>query len=141
MRSRTLLMTLGLFLSLIFSACSKKQDQSANNNAANPAQSTSTAAPAQPAQTQPAPAAPQPIVVPAGTTVTVRLAQSVGSKISQAGQGFSGTVTDPVVVGGTTAIPAGAKVSGTVLDAKPLGRFAGGASLSLRLTSVNIHGT
>ena len=141
MRSRTLLITLGLFLSLIFSACSKKQDQSADNNAANPAQSTSTAAPAQPAQTQPAPAAPQPIVVPAGTTVTVRLAQSVGSKISQAGQTFSGTVTDPVVVGGTTAIPAGARVSGTVLDAKPLGRFAGGASLSLRLTSVNIHGT
>jgi len=141
MRSRTLLITLGLFLSLIFSACSKKQDQSADNNAANPAQSTSTAAPAQPTQTQPAPAAPQPIVVPAGTTVTVRLAQSVGSKISQAGQTFSGTVTDPVVVGGTTAIPAGARVSGTVLDAKPLGRFAGGASLSLRLTSVNIHGT
>jgi len=141
MRSRAMVVTFGLFLFLILSACSKKTDQSADNSAAN--QSTSSAAPA-PAAAQPAPAAPappQPIVVPSGTSVTVRLAQSVGSKISQTGQSFSGTVTDPVSVGGTTAIPAGAKVSGAVTDAKPLGRFAGGASLSLRLTSVTIHGT
>ena len=45
-----------------------------------------------------------------------------------------------MAVGGRTAIPAGAKVSGTVVDAKPLGRFAGGASLSLRLNSVDING-
>jgi hypothetical protein len=148
MRSRATVLTLGLFLSLVLSACSKKTDQTADNSAANPAQSSSTAAPAQPAQTQPAPAPPAPaapappppIVVPSGTAVTVRLAQSVGSKISQAGQSFSGTVADSVAVGGRTAIPAGAKVSGTVVDAKPLGRFAGGASLSLRLNSVDING-
>jgi hypothetical protein len=142
MRSRrATLIFLGLFLSLTLAACSKKTDQSADNSATNP-QSTS----AQPAQTQPtpaqtAPAPPPPIVVPSGTALTVRLAQSVGSKISQAGQSFSGSVTDAVVVGGSTAIPAGAKVSGTVVDAKPLGRFAGGASLTLRLNSVDIHGT
>lgn len=145
MRSgRATLLFLGLFLSLILLACSKKTDQSADNSATNP-QSTS----AQPAQTQPtpappapaAPAPPPPIVVPTGTAITVRLAQSVGSKISQAGQSFSGSVADAVVVGGSTAIPAGAKVSGTVVDAKPLGRFAGGASLTLRLNSVDIHGT
>jgi len=50
-------------------------------------------------------------------------------------------VAHAVVVGGSTAIPAGAKVSGTVVDAKPLGRFAGGASLTLRLNSVDINGT
>jgi len=145
MRSgRATLLFLGLFLSLILLACSKKTDQSADNSATNP-QSTS----AQPAQTQPtpaqpapaAPAPPPPIVVPSGTALTVRLAQSVGSKISQAGESFSGSVADAVVVGGSTAIPAGAKVSGTVVDAKPLGRFAGGASLTLRLNSVDIHGT
>lgn len=149
MRSRATLITFGLFLSLVLSACSKKTDQTADNSAANPSQSSSTAAPAQAAQTQPAPAQPAPaapappppIVVPSGTAITVRLAQSVGSKISQAGQSFSGTVADSVTVGGRTAIPAGAKVSGTVVDAKPLGRFAGGASLSLRLNSVDINGT
>jgi hypothetical protein len=45
------------------------------------------------------------------------------------------------VIGGKTAIPAGTTVSGTVVDAKPLGRFAGGASLTLKLTSINLHGT
>lgn len=145
MRSRrATLLSLGLFLSLSLFACSKKTDQSADNTA-NPAQSASNApAQTQPAPAQPAPAAPAPpppIVVPTGTALTVRLAQSVGSKISQAGQSFSGSVADAVVVGGSTAIPAGAKVSGTVVDAKPLGRFAGGASLTLRLNSVDIHGT
>lgn len=37
-------------------------------------------------------------------------------------------------------IPSGANVSGTVVDAKPLGRFKGGASLELRLDSVTVHG-
>jgi len=39
-----------------------------------------------------------------------------------------------------TAIPAVATVTGNVTDAKPLGRFAGGASLSLQLTSINVNG-
>jgi hypothetical protein len=140
MRSRrATLIFLGLLLSLTLAACSKKTDQSADNaaNPAAPAQTQPT--PAQPAPAAPAP--PPPIVVPSGTALTIRLAQSVGSKISQAGQSFSGSVADAVVIGGSTAIPAGAKVSGTVVDAKPLGRFAGGASLTLRLNSVDIQGT
>jgi hypothetical protein len=84
---------------------------------------------------------PEPIIVPAGTTLTVRLSQAVGSKISQSGQTFSGTVAHAVVIGGKTAIPAGTTVSGTVVDAKPLGRFAGGASLTLKLSSINLHGS
>ena len=44
------------------------------------------------------------------------------------------------MVGGRTAIPSGATVGGVVVDAKPLGRFAGGATLQLKLTSVSIHG-
>jgi len=140
MRSRLAVLTLGLFLSLVLLACSKKPDQTTDTSTANPAPAATP-----PAQTQPAPVReapkPEPIIVPAGTTLTVRLAQAVGSKISQPGESFSGTVAGAVVVGGKTAIPAGATVTGTVVDAKPLGRFAGGASLSLKLTSINIHGS
>jgi len=82
------------------------------------------------------PAAPQPIVVPAGAVVTVKLGEAVGSKISQAGQAFSATVAQAVVVGNDIAIPSGASASGTVVDAKPLGRFKGGASLELKLTAI-----
>jgi hypothetical protein len=144
MRSRLAVLTLGLYLSFVLLACSKKPDQPTDTSTTNPA----PAVPA-PAETQPTPAPPpapkveprRPIVVPAGTTLTVRLSQAVGSKISQAGQTFSGTVANSVVVGGKAAIPAGAAVSGTVVDAKPLGRFAGGASLSLQLNSITIRGT
>jgi hypothetical protein len=82
----------------------------------------------------------RPLVVPAGTVLTVRLGQTVGSKISSAGQTFTATLASPVVVDGKTAIPSGAAASGTVVDAKPLGRFKGGASLQLRLTSIAIGG-
>jgi hypothetical protein len=67
--------------------------------------------------------APKPLVVPAGTVITVRLGQTVGSKISSPGETFTATVASPVVVEGKTAIASGASASGTVVDAKPLGRL------------------
>src|SRR6185312_436619 len=53
-----------------------------------------------------------------------------------AGQTFTATLASPVTVDGKTAIPAGATASGTVVDAKPLGKFKGGAVLQLKLTNV-----
>jgi hypothetical protein len=76
-------------------------------------------------------------VVPAGTAVTVSLGSALGSKLSQSGETFSGTVAQDVVVENMVAIPKGASVSGTVIDAKPLGRFAGGAALQIGLDSIN----
>src|SRR6185437_6760617 len=84
--------------------------------------------------------APTAVTVPSGKVLTVRLSDAVGSKLSQAGQSFGGSLAKAVVVEGETVIPAGAKVSGEVVDAKPLGRFAGGALLQLRLNSVRVNG-
>lgn len=66
--------------------------------------------------------------------------QALGSKISQPGETFNATVAAPIVIGGTTAIRAGAPASGTVVDAKSLGHFKGGALLELRLDSVRAAG-
>ncbi|MEO6120172.1 MAG: hypothetical protein ABIP12_05725, partial [Terriglobales bacterium] len=82
----------------------------------------------------------KPITVPAGTVITVRLGEAVGSKLSQDGQSFSATVAQPVEVGGKVVIPSGAAASGTVVTAKPLGRFKGGAVLQVRLDSVTVGG-
>jgi hypothetical protein len=81
------------------------------------------------------------VTIPQGTSLTVQLAEALGSKLSQPGQSFSATLADPVQAGGKTVIPAGAAAKGTVVDAKPLGRFKGGASLEVQLTSITIHGT
>lgn len=83
---------------------------------------------------------PQPIVVPAGTALTVRVSQALGSKASKTGQTFLATLAQPVSAGGRPAIPAGSTVSGTVLNAKAKGKFKGAGELSLTLTSVSVRG-
>jgi len=92
-----------------------------------------SAPPATPAPATPPPAA---VVIPAGTTLRVRLDDDLGSKISQPGQSFAATVADDVVVSGRVVIPRHARAAGTVIDAKSLGHFKGGALLELRLERV-----
>lgn len=101
-----------------------------------------TAAGAAPSQNAaaPPPAAPAPLVIPAGTHVAVTLQETLGSRISQPGETFTATLARPIVVDGQAVIPAGARVTGTVVDAKPLGRFKGGAYLELRLDSIRAEG-
>ncbi len=81
--------------------------------------------------------APDPIVVPAGTTLTIRLGEDLGSRISRANQRFSATLDRDVVVHGDTVIAAGATVNGRVVSAKPAGPLTGEANLQLKITSVN----
>lgn len=88
----------------------------------------------------PPPPPPQPIVVPSGTTLTVRVGQALSSKTSQTGQTFLATVAQPVSVRGRTAIPSGSTVSGTVVTAKAKGKIKGEGELSLALTSVTVRG-
>jgi hypothetical protein len=83
--------------------------------------------------------APQPIVVPAGTALTIRLGETLGSKISESNQIFSATLDRDVVIAGQTVIGAGANVTGRVVVARPSGQFAGEATLQLRITSVNVN--
>lgn len=119
-------------------ACSKPA-----SNSASPEGSQASSQPAPGAGTtagSKAAEAPQPIVVPAGTTITVRLASAVGSKISNTGDVFLATVAEPVSVDGKTVIPKGADAKGKVVEAKALGKIKGAARLKLALTSVTING-
>src|SRR6266404_4672688 len=132
-------------LSLLLAAgvgCSSKPSQLQGDNSApsqdNSAAGNDTAAGS--TNSQSAPAAPAVVTIPAGKVLTVRLSDEVGSKISQPGQSFGGSLAKPVEVNGEVAIPAGARVEGVVVDAKPLGRFAGGALLQLKLNSITVEG-
>lgn len=139
------LLTLALAAVLAATGCSKPT-QSGNDTNAAPgsdaaaAQSSGDTAAAPSARAEKAPAAPAVVTVPSGKVLTVRLADEVGSKVSQPGQSFGGSLAKAVEVNGAVAIPAGARAEGVVVDAKPLGRFAGGALLQLRLQSVTING-
>jgi hypothetical protein len=107
------------------------------DNSAPPAANQPTPPPV-PTRTHSLPTPPRPLVVPAETVISVLLDQAVGSKISTPGQAFSATVQVPIEVDGKLAIPKGARASGFVKDAKPAGRFKGGAVLSLILTSITV---
>ena len=140
-----------LFGALFLTSCSKSNQQAANSQstpasqpapASNPpapppdqtGAQTGTAAPQGSAPSAPAP--PPTVVIPVNTQLRVRLDEDLGSKISQPGESFGATVVDPVVVDGQTVIPPGAHAEGTVIDAKALGRFKGGALLEVRLERV-----
>ena len=78
--------------------------------------------------------------VPAGEHIVIRLGETISSKRNNSGDSFSGTVAQPVSVNGRVVIPQGATAAGTVTEAKPLGRFKGGAVLRIVLNSVNVNG-
>jgi hypothetical protein len=120
--------------------CQKNADQqqaaATDANSSSPDSAASSSKPA----VKEAPPRPRPIVVPAETVISVVLDEPVGSKISTPGQQFTASVREPVEVDGRVAIPKGARVTGIVRDAKPAGRFKGGAQLELTLASIDVHG-
>jgi hypothetical protein len=141
MRARIFLLTLSLYLALAVIGCSRKPSSDTSTDANNPnAQTASDNGAAQPEERQEPKRERVPLVVPAGTTVTVRLGSAIGSKLSESGETFTGTVAKEVLAGNRVAIPRGTPVSGTVVDAKSLGRFKGAAELQVRLDSINLNG-
>ncbi len=82
----------------------------------------------------------QPVVVPPGVMLRVRVNRLVASDRVTAGESFDGFIANDVVADGFVAIPRGAAVQGTVLDAHPSGAIKGRGELSLQLTSVTLGG-
>lgn len=136
-RIGVLIVSLALLGTLGCTKPSQTGDSSATQSPDSNAQGNSSAAPSA-ASSQPR--VPETITVPSGKVLTVSLADAVGSKLSQPGQSFGGSLAKAVEVNGEVAIPAGARVEGSVVDAKPLGHFAGGALLQLKLNSITVDG-
>jgi hypothetical protein len=145
MRSRLGMITLLTYLAIALACTSKPpadntldNSNSAGNNASSTTNTSSTSSKEHKEAREEKKK--EPIVVPAGTSITVSLGAALGSKLSQANQTFSGSVAKDVTVGDAVAIPKGTTISGTVTDVKPLGKFAGGAVLQVRLDSINLNG-
>lgn len=84
--------------------------------------------------------APKPIVVEAGTRISVTVDQSVSSKTSNEGDHFDASLAAPVTVGERQVIPSGARARGTVTVAKSAGKFNGHAELGVTLDSITVNG-
>jgi hypothetical protein len=82
----------------------------------------------------------QMVTVPTGGLVRIRINQSLDSAKARPGDHFDGIVVNDVVADGAIAIPCGAAVQGTVVDAKKSGAIRGRGEISLQLTQVALGG-
>ncbi|RXH56653.1 BON domain-containing protein [Granulicella sibirica] len=82
----------------------------------------------------------QVVTVPSGTLLQVRVNQHLNSKTIQAGTPFDAMVVNDIVANGQVAIPRGASVQGTVIDAESSGALKGRGELGLRLDRVTLSG-
>ena len=96
---------------------------------------------AAPSPAGPAPAtAPKPVTVPAGTTLNVRLTQTIDVDASQAGQTFKGVVDDPVMIGGSIVVPRGASAVLQAVSVQQSGKMKGSDKISLKVNAIGFGG-
>lgn len=74
---------------------------------------------------------PEPVVVPAGTVIALRLEDTLSSHETPVGATFAGQVVQEVSVDGRVAIPAGSTVRGHVTEAHAAKKIGGRARLSV----------
>lgn len=90
----------------------------------------------------PPPPPPQPkrYVVPAGSTVSVRMIDSIDSSVNQAGEVFQASLDAPIVVDNEVVVPKGANVYVRLTSAASAGKMTGQSELRLQLVKVEYQG-
>ena len=93
-----------------------------------------------PTTPKPAPVAPG-ITVAAGTQIKVSFPTEVSTKDKVAGDTFSATLANDVVVDGKVVFPAGSTVTGHVVEAVRPGKASGKGKMVLAYDSIEANGT
>ena len=78
--------------------------------------------------------------IPEGTPITIRLQDAVSSTSSKAGDGFGGTLDDPIVIEGQELVSRGTSVTGKVLASKASGGMHNPGYLRIALVSIKANG-
>lgn len=105
-----------------------------------PVQQAQTTPPPPPPPQQPAAPAFRDVTVPSGTTIPIRMTQTLDSATSQEGDSFSGTVATDIIIDGLVVIPQGTTVSGRVEAVQEAAHFKGNSLLTVGLTRLNRRG-
>ncbi|MGA2214358.1 MAG: hypothetical protein ABSH31_13875 [Bryobacteraceae bacterium] len=80
------------------------------------------------------------IQIPAGTSITIRMIDSVDSNVARLGQTFRASVDEPVLVNGQTTLPRGADALVKLVEDQQSGKFEGKTVLTLALVDLTING-
>ena len=78
--------------------------------------------------------------VPSGTSLSVRMVDSLNSETAQTGDSFRATLNAPIELDGGIVVPADADLVGRVVEVKSAGRFKGEALLTIELTRLRYNG-
>ncbi len=89
-----------------------------------------------PQRKAPAPPPVKKITLEAGTPIVVRTTSTISTKTAQAGERFTASLEEPLMVGMDMIAPKGALVEGVVVEAKKGGRVKGKAVLAVALTAI-----
>jgi len=81
---------------------------------------------------------PDTITIPAGKVLFVRLNEPLSSDHSHAGDTFTATLDQPMVINGWVVARRGETLVGTVTNAKKAGRVKGVSQLGLELTDITV---
>lgn len=85
-------------------------------------------------------AKPEPLTIPAGTPVTVRLQNTISSATAQTGDTFEFTLVEPLVVNGRTVAMSGATGTGRVIAARKSGRLHNSGYLRIAMSAIDMDG-
>ena len=80
------------------------------------------------------------VTLPAGSTLPVRITQTLDSATSQPGDTFSGALATDVIADGMVLLPRGANVTGRVSEVHEAAHFKGAALLTVELTGATARG-
>ena len=80
------------------------------------------------------------VTIPAGTSILIRMIDSVDSSRNKIGDTFHASLDTTLVIGDTVVAPKGADVYGKLAQAKSAGKISGGAELTLEMTGIQISG-
>ncbi len=86
------------------------------------------------------PRAPEKIVVPYGTTLAVRLTESLSSDLNEKGDTFLASLASPILVGDRVVVPEGAGMKGRVVEVRSAGRFSGRPAMIIEVTRLAYNG-
>lgn len=105
---------------------------------AAPAPPPAPAAAPQAVAPPPPPPEPQKVTLPSGTSLAVRLVDTINSATAQTGDPFHATLDVPVALDSQVVIPAHYDVEGHVVNAQSSGKFRGRALLELQLDRIKV---
>jgi hypothetical protein len=125
-----------------------EEQQVASNEPPPPPEPAPVEPPPQPAPVPVAPPPPPPppppqpkqVQIDAGTTVTIRMIDSVDSSVNHAGEIFHASLENPIVVGDQVIVPRGADVYTRLASSSSAGKFEGKSELHMELVKLEFQG-